>query len=135
MKHIYEITNITWVVRWNLDVNLIWASRRDSLLVGDSIASDGALWSGTTVATATVAGPNPDLRPMTALRGWRRGGTSASASSRHHRACGRASGGITLEYSIVSCWPVRLVSKAPTNYWNQSPFGSGSYGRSRCNLI
>jgi hypothetical protein len=53
------------------------------------IASDGALWSGTTVAAPTIAGPNLDLRPMPALRG---GGeaepASASASSRRHRACG-----------------------------------------------
>ena len=68
MKHIYEITNITWVVRWNL-VNLIWTSRGDSPLVGDAIASDGASWSGMTVAAATVAGPNLDLRPMPALWG------------------------------------------------------------------
>jgi hypothetical protein len=69
MKHIYEITNITWVVRWNLGVNLIWTSRGDSPLVGDAIASDGASWSVTTVAAATVAGPNLDLRPMPVLRG------------------------------------------------------------------
>jgi hypothetical protein len=69
MKHIYEITNITWVVRWNLGVNLIWTSRGDSPLVGDAIPSDCASWSGTTVAIATVAGPNLDLRPMPALWG------------------------------------------------------------------
>ena len=38
---IIEITNITWVVRWNLGVNLIWTSWGDSPLVGDAIASDG----------------------------------------------------------------------------------------------
>jgi hypothetical protein len=88
------------------------------------------------VAAPTIAGPNLDLRPMPALRGGSEAEpASASASSRRHRACGRVSGEMTLEYSIVSCWLVRLVRKAPTNYWNQSPFGSGSYRRSRCNLI
>ena len=57
------------MVRWNLGVNLIWASLGDSSLVGDAIASDGASWSGTTVAATTAAGPNLDLRPMSALRG------------------------------------------------------------------
>jgi hypothetical protein len=102
MKHIYETTNITWVVRWNLDVNLIWASWGDSSPISDAIAGDGASWSGTTVAVATTAGPNPDLRPMPALRGWRPRGTSSSALSRRRRACGRASGGMTLDRELLA---------------------------------
>jgi hypothetical protein len=79
------------------------------------VGNDG----GCSYCCGSKSGPEADA----SVAGWRRGETSASASSRRHRACGRASGGMTLEYSIVSCWSVRLVRKAPTNYWNQSPFG------------
>jgi hypothetical protein len=71
----------------------------DSPPLGDAIASDGASWSGTAVA---ATGPNPDLRPMSALRGWQRGGTSASASSRRRRACGRVSGEMTLDRELLA---------------------------------
>jgi hypothetical protein len=77
------------------------ASRGDSPPVCDAIACDGASWSGMAVAAATAAGPNPDLRPMLALRGWQRGGTSTSASSRRRRACGRVFGGMTLDRELL----------------------------------
>jgi hypothetical protein len=77
------------------------ASRGDLPSVCDAIACDGASWSGTAVAAATAAGPNPDLRPMSTLRGWQRGGTSGSASSRRRRACGRVSGGMTLYRELL----------------------------------